>query len=276
MNKLRMLYEYLKDKYRLLSLKKYTTLAGTLVFFFVLSILPLSFWLSLLLGKLPINTDELLSLPVFESVKNVFIYVKDEAERASAGASIILIITTLYSSTNLFYQIRRSGEIIYDYHRENAGLRLRLGALILLIMVMGLVISFLLAFALGSFLFSLFFSRAWQMIADYALLSVVAFFLILLLNVYICPYKASMRYFLPGTFITLSLWGMAVVGFSVYLRISNLSQLYGALSAVIVFLLWLYLLMVGFIIGVIWNSEKILIAKRQKRIKIRKSHILPV
>jgi membrane protein len=209
-------------------------------------------------------------------VKNVFIYVKDEAERASAGASIILIVTTLYSSTNLFYQIRRSGEIIYDYHRENAGLRLRLGALILLIMVMGLVVSFLLAFALGSFLFSLFFSRAWQMIADYALLSVVAFFLILLLNVYICPYKASMRYLLSGTFITLSLWGMAVVGFSVYLRISNLSQLYGALSAVIVFLLWLYLLMVGFIIGVIWNSEKILIAKRQKRIKIRKSHILPV
>ena len=276
MKKLRIFYEYLKDKYRLLSLKKYTTLAGTLVFFFVLSILPLSFWLTLLLGKLPINTDELLSLPVFESVKNVFIYVKEEAERASTGASIILIFTTLYSSTNLFYQIRRSGEIIYDYHRENAGLKLRLGALILLIMVMGIVVAFLLVFAWGSFLFSLFFSRAWQLIADYVLIGVVAFFLILLLNVYICPYKASMRYFLSGTFITLSLWGAAVIGFSVYLRISNLSQLYGALSAVIVFLLWLYLLMVGFIVGVIWNSEKILIAKRKKRIKIRKSHILPV
>lgn len=276
MNKLRIFYEYLKDKYRLLSLKKYTTLAGTLVFFFVLSILPLSFWLTLLLGKLPINTDELLSLPVFESVKNVFIYVKEEAERASTGASIILIFTTLYSSTNLFYQIRRSGEIIYDYHRENAGLKLRLGALILLIMVMGIVVAFLLVFAWGSFLFSLFFSRAWQLIADYVLIGVVAFFLILLLNVYICPYKASMRYFLSGTFITLSLWSVAVAGFSVYLQISNLSQLYGALSAVIVFLLWLYLLMVGFIVGVIWNSEKILIAKRQKRIKIRKSHILPV
>ena len=276
MNKLRIFYEYLKDKYRLLSLKKYTTLAGTLVFFFVLSILPLAFWLTLLLGKLPINTDELLSLPVFESVKNVFLYVKDEAERASTGASIILIFTTLYSSTNLFYQIRRSGELIYDYHGENAGLKLRLGALILLIMVMSIIVAFLLIFALGSFLFSLFFSRAWQIIADYALLGIVAFFLILLLNVYICPYKASMRYFLSGTFITLSLWGAAVVGFSVYLRISNLSQLYGALSAVIVFLLWLYLLMVGFIVGVIWNSEKILIAKRKKRIKIRKSHILPV
>ena len=276
MKKLRIFYEYLKDKYRLLSLKKYTTLAGTLVFFFVLSILPLSFWLTLLLGKLPINTDELLSLPVFESVKNVFIYVKEEAERASTGASIILIFTTLYSSTNLFYQIRRSGEIIYDYHRENAGLKLRLGALILLIMVMGIVVAFLLVFAWGSFLFSLFFSRAWQLIADYVLIGVVAFFLILLLNVYICPYKASMRYFLSGTFITLSLWSVAVAGFSVYLQISNLSQLYGALSAVIVFLLWLYLLMVGFIVGVIWNSEKILIAKRQKRIKIRKSHILPV
>lgn len=276
MKKMHILYEYVKDKYRLLSLKKYTTLAGTLVFFFVLSILPLSFWLTLLLGKLPINTDELLSLPVFESVKSVFIYVKEESERASTGASIILLFTTLYSATNLFYQIRRSGEIIYEYHRENVGLKLRLGALILLIMVMGIVVAFLLVFAWGSFLFSLFFSRAWQLIADYALLGIVAFFLILLLNVYICPYKANMRYFLSGTFITLSLWGIAVAGFSVYLQISNLSQLYGALSAVIVFLLWLYLLMVGFIVGVIWNSEKILIAKRQRRIKIRKSHILPV
>ena len=276
MEKVRTLYQYLKEKYALLSLRKYTTIAGTLVFFLIMSIVPLSFWLTLLIGKLPIDKDEILSLPVFESVKNVLVYVQQEASNATTSASVILVFTTLYSSTNLFYQIRRSGELIYDYHRENQGLKLRLGALILLIMVMSLVVAFLLVFAFGSFLFSRLLSRSWELVADYALLAVVAFFLVLLLNMYICPYKASMRYFLPGTFVTVILWTMAVVGFSIYLRIGNLSRLYGALSAVIVFLLWLYILMVGFIIGVIWNSEKILLAKRQKRIKIRKSHILPV
>ena len=37
-----------------------------------------------------------------------------------------------------------------------------------------------------------------------------------------------------------------------------MSRLYGALSAIIIFLLWLYILMICFIIGVIFNSERVL------------------
>lgn len=276
MKKLRSLYRFLKEKYALLSQRKYTTIAGTLVFFLIMSIVPLAFWLTLLIGKLPIDINEILDLPIFESVNNILVYVQNEASNATTSVSVVLVFTTLYSATNLFYQIRRSGEIIYDYHRENEGLKLRLGALILLIMVMALAVAFLLIFALGSFFFSQLLPRRWELIADYVLLAVVAFLLVLLLNMYICPYKASIRYFLPGTLITVALWTVAVVGFSLYLRVSNLTRLYGALSAFIVFLLWLYILMVCFIVGVILNSEKIIIAKREKRIKIRKSHILPV
>lgn len=276
MKKLRSLYRFLKEKYALLSQRKYTTIAGTLVFFLIMSIVPLAFWLTLLIGKLPIDINEILDLPIFESVNNILVYVQNEASNATTSVSVVLVFTTLYSATNLFYQIRRSGEIIYDYHRENEGLKLRLGALILLIMVMALAVTFLLVFALGSFFFSQLLPRRWELIADYVLLAVVAFLLVLLLNMYICPYKASIRYFLPGTLITVALWTVAVVGFSLYLRVSNLTRLYGALSAFIVFLLWLYILMVCFIVGVILNSEKIIIAKREKRIKIRKSHILPV
>lgn len=241
-----------------------------------MSIVPLSFWLTLLVGKLPIDIDEVLSLPIFESVKDMLVYVRNEASNATTSASVVLVFTTLYSATNLFYQIRRSGEIIYDYRHETQGLKLRLGALILLIMVMSLVVAFLSIFAFGSFVFSRLLSRRWQLIADYVLLAAVAFLLVLLLNMYVCPYKASMRYFLVGTLLTVALWTIAVVGFSVYLRVSNLTRLYGALSAVIVFLLWLYILTVCFIVGVIFNSERILAAKRQRRIKIRKSRILPV
>lgn len=276
MEKLRSLYKYLKEKYALLTQRKYTTLAGTLVYFLIMSIVPLSFWLTLLVGKLPIDIDEVLSLPIFESVKDMLVYVRNEASNATTSASVVLVFTTLYSATNLFYQIRRSGEIIYDYRHETQGLKLRLGALILLIMVMSLVVAFLSIFAFGSFVFSRLLSRRWQLIADYVLLAAVAFLLVLLLNMYVCPYKASMRYFLVGTLLTVALWTIAVVGFSVYLRVSNLTRLYGALSAVIVFLLWLYILTVCFIVGVIFNSERILAAKRQRRIKIRKSRILPV
>lgn len=266
MNKAKRAYEYLRGKYELLSLKKYTTIAGTLVFFLIMSIVPLTFWLTLILGKLPVDTAQILSLPVFDSVKSVLEYVQKEATNATAGASVILIFTTLYSSTNLFYQIRRSGEIIYDYHREREGLRIRFGALILLIIVMASAVTFLLIFAFGSFLFSKILSSAWEKLADYALLIGVAFLLALLLNMYICPYKEKIRSFLPGTAITVAAWVIAIIGFSVYLKISNMSKLYGALTAVIVFLLWLYVLMICFIVGVIFNSEKILL-KHNKKLK---------
>lgn len=264
MEKLRALYRYLRKKYDLLSVKKYTTLAGTLVFFLIMSIVPLSFWISLFIGRLPIKSEQILSLPVFESVKDVLFFVQTEAASATAGASVILLFTTLYSSTNLFYQMRKSGELIYDFHPKRQGLKLRLGALVLLIVVMATVVAFLLIFALGSFVFSRLLSKAWERIADYALLLAVAFLLVLLLNVYICPYKAKMRAFLPGTALTVLAWTVAVAGFSIYLKIGNISRLYGALSTIIVFLLWLYVLMICFIVGVILNSEKVSRQRRKK------------
>ena len=279
MEKLRSFYYYLREKYDLLSLKKYTTIAGTLVFFLIMSIVPLSFWITLAIGRLPIDADKVLSLPVFDSVKDILSYIRQEAVNATASASVILVVTTLYSATNLFYQMRRSGELIYDFHRDRQGIKLRIGALVLLIVVMATVVVFLLVFALGSIFFSRILTKTWERIADYALLTSVAFLLVLLLNIYICPYKAKIRAFIPGTLLTVGAWIVAIIGFSIYLRISNVDRLYGALSALIIFLLWLYILMICFIVGVILNSERVLketAVKKRKGIKTAKSHILGI
>jgi len=86
-----------------------------------------------------------------------------------------------------------------------------------------------------------------------------------LLNMYICPHKAKASSFLVGTTFTVLSWIVAVIGFSVYLKISNVRRLYGALSTLIVFFLWLYILMTCFIIGVILNSEKIIRKQKHKK-----------
>ena len=258
MDRLRRVYDFFKSKYDLLSFRKYTTIAGTLVFFLLMSIVPLAFWLTLIVGRLPIDTEGLLSLSVFGSVREVLVYVQREAENATVGASILLLLTTLYSATNLFYQMKRSGELIYDYQPKRQGWRIRLSALLLLMVVMATVVVFLLVFALGSFLFSRIVLGKWVYVADYVLLAAVAFFLVFLLNLYVCPYKVKVRRFLPGTIFTVLAWIVSIIGFSIYLKISNVGKLYGAFSAIIVFLLWLYVLMVCFIIGIILNSEQVL------------------
>ena len=267
MGAFRRIYRYISDKYDLLLMKKYTTIAGTLVFFLIMSIMPLSFWLTLVIGRLPIDIEKFLSLSVFQSVKRVLQFVQEEATNATAGASIVLIVTTLYSSSNLFYQMRKSGEIIYDYPHRKRGVRVRFGALILLIIVMAMAVIGLLLFALGSFLFARILPAAWERVSDYCLLIGMAYILSVLLNMYICPYKEKIKSFLPGATVTVGAWIIAVVGFSLYLKISSMRKLYGALSVVIVFLLWLYVLTICFIIGVIFNSEKILLKREKKRKK---------
>lgn len=276
MEKIRSLYRFFKEKYDLLALKKFTTIAGTLVFFLIMSIVPLSFWLTLILGQLPVDMDRILALPIFESVQNILLYVRHEASDATSGASLFLLGTTLYSSTNLFYQMRKSGEIVYEFQRKSKGLKLRFGALILLFIVMATVVVFLLFIALGAFLFSRLLSGAWERIADYLLLTLIAFFLVLLLNAYVCPYKMKLKDFLPGTFITVGAWVVAIIGFSIYMKISRMDRLYGALTALIVFLLWLYMLMICFIIGVIINSEKVSAERKKakrKRQRIKKEKL---
>lgn len=266
MNKLQRIWRFLKSKYDLIALKKYTTLAGTLVFFLIMSIVPLSFWVTLLVGRLPVDADRIFSLPVFESVKDVLLYVREEAMNATASVSVLLLVTTLYSSTTLFYQMRHSGELIYNYRRrKHKGLRLRIGALVLLFVVMAMVLAFAILFAIGSFIFSRYLSKGWETFADYTLLIALAFALVLLLNAYICPYKTKLRFFLPGTTVTIVAWAFVVTGFAVYLRFGNVKRLYGALSILIVFLLWLYVLMICFIVGVILNSEKIVTQRKQNK-----------
>jgi membrane protein len=197
--------------------------------------------------------------------------VRQEAANATASVSVILIVTTLYSTTTFFYQMRRSGEMIYDFKRPKKSLHIRIRALLLFVVAMTVLVIFFLLVALGTFLFSRFLSGDWEKVADYILLCLLSFLLVLLLNIYVCPYKTKLKYFIKGTFVTIGAWGIAVIGFSVYLKIGNVGRLYGALSAVIVFLLWLYILMIGFIIGVILNSEKITKQIQQKRKSKRKN-----
>ncbi|MBQ8375236.1 MAG: YihY/virulence factor BrkB family protein [Clostridia bacterium] len=257
MRKPKKVWLFLWGKYSLLSAKKYTTIAGTLVFFLIMSLVPMAFWAVLLVGKLPVDTQKMFSLPVFEGVSGVFDYIRREAQNATSGASVFLIVTTLYSATNLFYQMRKSGEIIYDFPHRKQGVKMRLGAVAVLFIVMALAVLTVLLFAIGAFFLSRIITGVWEWIADYLLRATLAFLLVLLLNIYICPYKVSPKCFLGGSLLTVLSWAVAIVGFAVYLKIGNLDRLYGALSALIVFLLWLYILMLCFVSGVIFNSERV-------------------
>lgn len=242
-----------KRAWSALANRRFTTIAGTLVFFLVMSLMPFFFWLSLLFGI--VGAEELFRLELFGWARELFVYLEEHAREAGSGAGILFLATTLWSSTGFFYHLRRSGEIIYDYRREKKGWRVRLSAA---------------AFTAGLLLF---FAAAGGLIASASLLvrplsvwlgRILVYLLLLglgflaawLLNAYVCPYRTRPADTAAGSAITAAAWLVASVAFSVYLCFSEPERLYGALSLVIVFLLWLYWMMICFTAGVIYNRRR--------------------
>ena len=238
-----------------LSSKKYTTVAGTLAFFFMMSIVPFVFWLTLLFGNLKIDYEQLFELSVCSGIRDVLSYFLEAAQSATAGASVVLAATTLYSSTTLFYHMRRSGEIIYDYRRRKSGILVRLSALFLMFVILLLLFAEIGIFIfLGNFIRRIF-HTVFAQIAAYILLGALAFLLILILNLYVCPYRVLLRDVVWGSLLTVLLGGVASFGFSLYLSFGTMEKLYGAVTLLIVFFLWVYLLMICFVMGVIVNCH---------------------
>ena len=240
--------------YALLADNKYTTIAGTLVFFLVLSLVPLLFFLTLIFGN-RISAEQLFELELFDWAKGLIGYLNTHASGASAGAGILFLATTFWSATGFFYHLRRSGEIICGVKRGKSGWRLRLSAVVFSIVAI-LFIALAGGVVVGANLLTGSLPAWLSYIVVYTVVTVFGFFGAWLLNIYACPYRVTPAETAAGSVITALSWIIAASLFRLYLVFSNPEKLYGALSAVIVFLLFLYWLMICFTAGMICNFRK--------------------
>ena len=238
--------------YRHFSDKRYSTIAGTLVYFLLMSITPALFWLALMVGK--INLSDLSSLAFFEAIEPLLSYLNEAAQNAASGAGLVLIATSLYSSANFFYHLRRSGEIIYDCDRKRGGLRLRLASVGLVLATLAALTVLTTVAVAGSGLLSRFLPGILADAVRICFSVVIAFVIAEFLNIFACPHKLGFSGALCGSLLTTALWLLFGAGFTLYLQFSDPSKLYGAVATVIIFLLWSYLMMSGLVAGMIYNA----------------------
>lgn len=235
--------------------RRFSTIAGTLVYFFLMSIAPFILWLTLLIGS--IDIADILPGVLFESVSPILEYLEVTAQSAISGAGVVLLLTSLYSSTNFFYHLRRSGEIVYGSKEVKEGIKLRILSGFLIIITI-ICIAFLAAFTItGSFFLRYFMPQIVVDIVSFLFLAVIMFIACLLMNFFSCPYKLKFSEAVFGSILTTVLWLLFIVGFSIYLQFASPGKLYGAIASLIVFLLWCYFMMCCFVIGMIKNSSYI-------------------
>ncbi len=217
-----------------------------------MSLAPFFLWLTIIVGD--IDTKDIISLPIFEGILPILSALKNGAENAVGGGSIVFLVVTLYSSTNFFYHLRRSGEIIYESDRVKGGIKLRIISLALMLFTILLIALIVGLSLLGERIFA-------PVIPQNILSIIIIFFIIfitlvvcILLNIFICPFVVKIKQVLPGSLMTVILWIIFAVGFSLYLQYAHPEKLYGQLASIIIFLLWCYFMTNCFILGVIHNS----------------------
>ncbi len=249
--------------------RRFSTIAGTLVYFFLMSITPFLLWLALVFGNVDVGrflNHRLLegARPVLRYLKNAAVTAAENAGEATSfrdlafdGAGIVFLATSLYSSTNFFYHLRRSGEIIYESNRVNGGLKLRLisvaligASLIMIALVAGISV-------IGTTFMEKFLPSGLSDGISLAFITALMFGTAVVLNVFACPQKIKPAEAVCGSLLTTALWLILGFGFGVYLKFASPEKLYGKIASVIVFLLWCYIMMCCFVIGMIDNGKHI-------------------
>ena len=252
-----------KSAYALLADNKFTTIAGTLVFFLVLSLVPLLFFLTLIFGG-TISAEQLFELELFDWAQGLIRYLNAHAEGAGAGAGVLFIATTFWSGTGFFYHLRRSGEIICGVSRGKQGWKLRVSAVVFAVVIL-LFLAFSGAVVIGANLMTRDLPPWLSWAIVYSMVTVFGFFGAWILNAYACPYRVTPAEIASGSALTAASWLVASVVFRAYLVFASPDKLYGALSAVIVFLLYLYWLMICFTAGMIYNFRRLNTKYRLKK-----------
>ncbi len=88
-------------------------------------------------------------------------------------------------------------------------------------------------------------------------LIVLSVFLIQMLLYRLAPSRPPRwRHIVPGALFATTLWGLATLGFGVY--VSNFSaygRIYGSIGAVIVLLVWMYIIAFVFLVGAVFNRR---------------------
>ena len=250
-------------------------------FFIIISFFPFIMLLFTIIKYFPITESsmlELFSLIFPSGVNSMVVSIVTQIYDTTVSGTLIPVtaITTLWSAGKSFLAIMRGLNVVYEIRETRDYFFLRaISALYTLIFAVMVIITMLL-FVFGNRLY-LWIERQFPVLMDMALViislrtivglvTLVIFFL--LIYVVIPNRKTNIMKELPGALLSAAGWMGFSYAFSYYIdNFSNFSATYGSLTAIVLFMLWMYFLMYILFIGAECNrllENKLFIHKVKK------------
>jgi membrane protein len=236
-------------------------------FFIIISFFPFIMLLLSMIKFTQIEESDMLKLftQVFPTAVNPFmVTIIDQIFHTTTSSTLISVtaITTLWSAGKGFLAIMRGLNAVYDIDETRHYLHLRvisafytLAFAITIIMTMGL-------FVFGNRLFvwiqqklPVYMDTALVIISLRTILGLLILILFFLIIYIVIPNrKAKIMNELPGAMICAAGWMGFSYAFSYYIdNFSDYSSMYGSLTAVVLFMLWMYFCMYILFIGAEFN-----------------------
>jgi len=243
-----------------------TVYAAQAAFYLVLSAIPLiMIILSAVNLFLPLESAEVLKFLPFTLTSQMQDFLSGILSEISGNSHIPLIsvsaVTTLWSASRGFAATERGIKAIYRIPKRKFFIANILVSFVYTILFTAVLLVSLGLLVFGKTIFS-FINNALPgielnlSILEFAFLYVFLFFFFALCYVAFSSRKIPFRYQLPGALFSLSGWVLFSYLFSVYINnFANYSRIYGSLTAIILFMLWLYSCMVILLFGAKINME---------------------
>ena len=235
------------DMYKILIKKDYSTHSGAIAFFLIInggSIAFLMLFISQLLNiDLPITNDIL---------KSFFNTIENNIDDSNSFYNIFFISASIFGASSLFYHLLKIGEIIYERKNKKISFLKRITAIIFLTTFIFIIEICVILLVLSRNVFSNF---IWLLLKN-VIFIVLPFIIALCINFFVIPDEVKLKNILKGSLITTFLWYCLTFVFSIFVStFQNYKAIYGALTFFIVFMVWVYLIAQGLVIGIIFNEQ---------------------
>ena len=225
--------------------KSYSTLSGSIAFFLIINGGSLAY-LILYISNLFDFKFEVANKTIMTFLSRI----ENNIDYSNVIFTIFFIATSIYGASSLFFHLLKTGEMIYEEINDKFTLIKRLTAIIFLTATLFIIELFFILIVIGKHFFSNLF---WQ-ILKYIILLFLPYVISICINFFITPHSVKFKEINKGALFTTLFWYIITIGFTIYVNIfTNYKAIYGALTFFIVFMIWVYLLAQGLVIGVILN-----------------------
>ncbi len=262
----------IKDFLTMSSYKKNTTLSGALVFFTLIGIVPITYIASLIFSIFGTEISVINSFFSYPEFSKVTEYITETAVKLGAEGNIIVFFVALYSSANIFYHLRQSGEVIYNYEK-NGSLFTRITSIIIAFITVFVLSLFIVCYIAVIPLITRYLGQLLSTLVSVSVGVVSVFFIAYLINIYVCPFRLKFYEVYKGAIYSTIFSFIATGLFLLYVRLfTNYDEIYGKIATVLVFLSWLYLIINGILQGITLNvflMSKTNIKKTRKNVKLK-------